>query len=209
MINIKRSNKPNFSFKYDDFEIVKLLKNDFFELCYICEEYVPIHFEIDHFEPKGQLEFANKIHDWENLFYICEKCNGVRPKNINTKGKEVLNNCIDDVENLIYLQIIDNKVNIILNSNDLKSINTKKLLNRIFNGIESKSKSYIYLRQEIKKSIEKFEKSIKKYYLNKDVYESEIIELLSKKTMSELSSYISFKRQLVREKYVELVEHFD
>ncbi len=209
MINIVRSSKPEKSFEYNDFEIDEIIRSDFFELCYICEEHIPRQYEIDHWLPKGQTEFADKIHDWDNLFYICPKCNKIRPKNINTEGEEVLNNCKDDVEKLIYLQFIDNKVKVIINNNDSKTINTKKLLNRIYNGIDSNSKSYIYLREEIEKVIKKFEEIVKRYFTNKELYEKELKNSLSKKTKSGDSAFISFKRQIVRLKYKEFEKYFD
>jgi len=86
MINIQKRSAPKHSFKYNDNDIVEIIRNDFFHLCYICEEYVPIHFEIDHFFPKGHKEFEHLIHEWDNLFYSCEKCNRIRPKNLNLKG---------------------------------------------------------------------------------------------------------------------------
>ncbi len=207
MINVKRSPAPSKPFKYNDLDIIERLKNDFYVLCYICEEYVPKHFEIDHFKP--QEYFPELKNDWDNLFYCCEKCNNLRSKNINTVGNEVLNNCIDNVEDLISLKYENNQINISINSNDKKAINTKKLLNRIYNGIDTKSKSFRDSRLEVRNEINKFEEIATKYRENKEIYENDLKERLSKRTKTVSSAYVSFKRQIVRERYQEFEKYFD
>jgi len=210
MINIQKSHAPAHAIKYNDKVIENQIRNDFFVLCYICEEYAPIHFQIDHFYPKGQPEFVHLTHNWDNLFYCCAKCNGIRPKDINTMGNEVLNNCIDEVEKFIYLKYESGRINVIANSHDNKTKNTEKLLNRVYNGIGSNnSRSYIYRREEIKKEIEKFQRIVEKYLKNNELFENELKERLSKKTKTETSAYVSFKRQIVRENYKEFEKYFD
>ncbi len=199
MINIKKSLAPTFTFEYNDKKIEETIRNDFFVLCYICEEYVPIHFQIDHFYPQNN--FSELKNDWNNLFYCCAKCNGLRPKSINTKGNEVLNNCEDDVEELIHLKYHKGRVTVIANSEDEKTVNTRKLLNRIYNGIGSQSKAFIYRRNEIKEEIEEFDEIIKKYKKNNSLFENELSKRLSKRTMSKKSAYISFKRQFIRDEH--------
>lgn len=100
-------------------------------------------------------------------------------------------------------------VKIIINSNDSKTNNTKKLLEKIYNGVDSTSKSHIYRREEISKEVERFAKILSKYLKNRELFEDEIIERLSKKTKSESSAYVSFKRQIIRENHKELEKFFD
>jgi len=212
MINIKRSPAPTHQFKYTDDIIKEKVRDDFFHLCYICEEYVPVSFEIDHFFPKGQKEFEHLTHEWTNLFCICSKCNKERPKDINTKGKEVLNNCIDDVEKIINLRYENSKVEVIANGNTNEIKNTVKLLNRIFNGIgapDENKRSHIHRREAVKKVLDKFENFIEKYNKNNSLFEDEIENCLSKKTKNTSSAYVSFKRQLVKDKYKEFEKYFD
>jgi len=207
MINVQKSPTPTRVFRYNDEDIKAQIREDFFILCYICEEYVPKHFDIDHFFPQNS--FPHLVHDWDNLFYCCSTCNSIRPKDINTIGNEILNNCKDDVEKNIHLKFDNGRILIILNNIDSKSLNTKKLLNRVYNGFKSSSKSYLYLRKEIEKELVEFEKIIRKYQQNKSVFEQELKDRLSKKTKSLVSAYVSFKRQIVREKYKEFEKYFD
>jgi len=214
MINIQRSEAPKHKFKYNDVDIKDKIRNDFFELCYICEEYVPVDFQIDHFFPKNN--FPELENDWNNLFFCCPKCNEERPRDINTAGKEVLNNCKDDVEKKIGLKFekikTGTRIQITPNAKDIKTKNTVKLLNRIYNGIgapDKNKRSHIYRREAIEKKIVEFEVSLEKYRKNEDLFEDIIKDRLSKKPTTGNNMYVSFKRQIIREKFPVLEKYFD
>jgi hypothetical protein len=210
MIRICRTPAPRADFKYNDEDIKSAVCLDFHTLCYLCEEYVPRQSEIDHFYPKGKPEFAHLEHDWYNLFYICHQCNLIRPKNINTLGEEVLNPCLDDVEFLVRFRMDkDGRVEIILQSKDPKSQRTRKLLNRIYNGIGSNNKTFGCLRKEICKELNKFQNIFEKFVLNPELYRNELCKRLSKYTNSEYSAYVSFKRQWIRDNHPEFIDLFD
>lgn len=205
MININRSQKPKNDLKYTDEEVREQVEKDFFKMCYLCEE-VTRHFEIDHFYP--QKYYPDHVNDWENLFYICEKCNKIRPKKINTENEnEILDNTKDDVESLIILRFdeVNNEIEISTDNKDPKLLpkiqNTINLLHKIYNGIDTKSKSYKQLRKEIKEEIEKFYKSLEKYEQAIDnlkiYYEEDIAKRLIKKSMQKDSSFVSFKRRII------------
>jgi len=201
MINIKKRKPPRTVFKYTDRDIREIVRDDFFQLCYLCEEYVPIHFEIDHFFPQNN--FPIKENDWDNLFYSCEKCNSIRPKDINTIGKRVLNNCVHNIENIISLKYNETtkRIDIKGNNRNLNTKNTIELLHKIYNGIGSNSPSHVYRQEEIESVIESFKEVLDKYKKSKikNAFKQEIIERISKKTKSEKSAYVSFKRALIKE----------
>ena len=216
MINIQRSEVPKHKFKYNDEDIKQKIREDFYHLCYICEENVSVSFEIDHFYPKGIEEFKHLEHNWDNLFCICSKCNKERPKDINTNDKEVLNNCKDDVEKKIGLKFekikTGTRIQITPNAKDIKTKNTVKLLNRIYNGIgapDKNKRSHIYRREAIEKKIVEFEVSLEKYRKNEDLFEDIIKDRLSKKPTTGNNMYVSFKRQIIREKFPVLEKYFD
>lgn len=225
MINIKRSSEPKESFHYKD-EVVKTkLKQDFYNLCYLCEEYSPRHQEVDHFSP--QKHDRKKVNTWENLFLICEKCNKIRPKDINScPEKEVYNNCIDDVENLILLSFdFETKsVKFISSENSTKSVNTINLLERIYNGKASTSLDYLELQKELKNKMDYFNsilrnlKDIKNEQL-KEPYKQILIENIQKsyhlrteKIDYNYVGFTSFKRNILKENvelYESLKHYFD
>jgi hypothetical protein len=73
---------------------------------------------------------------------------------------------------------------------------TIKLLNRIYNGENSKSNSCKDLKDDIKEKIEEFRKKLDKYKTTKlkSVALKEIIEDISEK-----SAYITFKKWIIRD----------
>ncbi len=52
------------------------LKVDFNEKCYICDAANPRPIAVEHFKPKSR--FPNLKFDWNNLFYVCGHCNGIK-----------------------------------------------------------------------------------------------------------------------------------
>jgi uncharacterized protein (TIGR02646 family) len=202
MINIIRSQLPQGEIDFQNPIIREIIKNDFFRMCYLCEE-VTRHYEIDHFYP--QKFYPNDVNNWDNLFYICQKCNKIKPKNINTHShNEILNSCFDDVESLIVLRYksTEDIVEISTDNQDdritLKIKETIKLLRRVYNGEKD---TQVDLRQGIKnelaefvKILDKYEKAIERF---KFIYETQIKQRLSKRNLNEKSSFVSFKRRVI------------
>jgi len=196
MFNVIKSASPPTPFLFSDENVVQLVKDDFFEKCYLCEENVPRHLEVEHFYP--QAHFPLKINDWDNLISICQKCNKIRPKNVNTLGEEVYNPCSDDVDSFIKLKLnADLTIDIsYTDATTPKNINTVTLLDRIHNGIGTASLSYKDLRKLIAKELANFNLAIENYYQVsiKDGYKEVLSDFLSKK-----SQFTAFKRWIIRD----------
>ena len=56
--------------------VYEQIKTDFHEKCYLCEDDEQTSIQIEHFEPHK--DDAIKKYDWNNLFYSCGHCNGVK-----------------------------------------------------------------------------------------------------------------------------------
>ena len=202
MFNVKKSDKPAGDFLYNDGHIVKLVKADFFDKCYLCEEKTPRHLEVEHFYP--QAYYPEKIHDWNNLICICEKCNKIRPKIINTdKDDSVLNPCTDNVETLIELKYnpADYSISITSGKADIVVSNSINLLERIHNGINTASLSFTDLRKLIATEIAELEDEIYNLYnyqLEK-VFTKRIKERLTRQ-----SAFFAIKKTFIQENNPEL-----
>ena len=199
MIKVDRKEHPTFS-HYNDDEVITSLKIDFNKKCYLCEE-VTRHFEVEHFYP--QMYYPDLINTYENLFYCCQKCNKIKPKKINTEESNKILNCCDiDIEKYIKLKvnILECKIDIIkvysVKSLEIKIDNTITLLDRIYNGTNSKSNSCDDLREDIKEIISAFEKKLEQYQKSKlkRAIGEEIKEDLDIKT-----SYSTFKRWIIKD----------
>ncbi len=228
MLKITKQKKPADNY-YTDKKLKKKtkkeLKKEFFNLCYLCESRDLRNFEIEHFYPQGDKFFPEKINDWDNLFLICGKCNTVRPKNINTKGEEVFNNCIENVENLITLSYDKKNEQIKIESSEdtTKAKNTVKLLERIYNGKGSLSTDYIELQTEIKNKIEHFKTALSNFKnLKIKVLETEYKDIVINYIRKDYNlkednidynrvGFVSFKRQIIKNdiSYPEFEQSFD
>ena len=199
MVKVNRRLNPTFD-KYNDSSVTESLKKDFYKKCYLCEE-VTRHFEVDHFYP--QVSYTHLINNYSNLFYCCQKCNKIKPKKINTFSEnEILNCCEIDVELYIKLKLNIQECTIEIEQVksdvflDIQIQNTIKVLNRIYNGENSKSNSCEDLRDEIKSVITSFRKKIDKY--KKSKLKRAIIEEI-KEDLDNTSSYSTFKRWIIRD----------
>lgn len=164
MFNVVKSPAPQGDFLYNDVIVVELIRQDFFDKCYLCEEKTPRHLEVEHFYPLSY--FPHLKNDWNYLLCICNKCNKIRPKNINTTDEnEVLDCCTTDVENLILLKFnnSDSSISFTGANGNIIITNTIKLLQRIHNGIDTASNSYIDLRKLIAQELAELEDEINSF----------------------------------------------
>lgn len=201
MFKVTKSDKPAGDFKYNDAAIVALVKADFLYKCYLCEEKTPRHLEVEHFYP--QAYFPEKIHDWDNLICICEKCNKIRPKKINTDDTDkVVNPCIDKVETLIQLKYNPSDYSVTISSEDASTIvtNSINLLEKIHNGTNTKSLSFIDLRKLIAEDIAALEEDIS----NLNTVIENVFRKRIAKRLSRQSAFFAIKKTFIMENNPEL-----
>lgn len=228
MINVTKSTAPRTVFRYNEADIVAQIKDDFQEMCFLCEEVALRHSEVEHFYPVNG-GWADREHDWDNLFWICGKCNKIKSDSYNRKNdkstveNQILNNLSDDVENILQLSlnIPQTSINITIYTTDSvllqKATTTKVLLNKIYNGIDTTSPSYIDLQKMIVTEMAKFRSLLREYDNQKkpvwyrQLQEIEIAKRLSKRTKTSESSFVGFKRYIIRNnpKYKEFEKYFD
>jgi len=207
MINIKKSLSTG-TINYKDESVRKKVRDEFLKKCYMCEGTPIQNYEIDHFYPQNI--FPHLINSYENLFYICSKCNKIRPKDINTSSdNEVLDNTTDDVEKYITLDVsLDECKKAIITANytgntniDKKVDNTIFLLEKIYNGKGTTSESYICLKDDIVDDVIQF---LSDLVLYEDDYKGTQFESRFKnKLLIELdksSKYSSFKNTIFKKK---------
>jgi hypothetical protein len=178
------------------------IKNDFKNKCYICEKKEFDNINIEHFKSHRN-EDINLKFDWDNLFFACSYCNGIK----NSKYPEfdnILNcTCEDDFkkDSLAYhcnSHFPKEKVDIkALIANNV-ILNTRDLLLNVFNGTTPQQIQGSYnLRKNLIKEYKKFIDDMFEYnnteQYNKEYYKRKIISHLHKS-----SPFVSFKRQFIR-----------
>lgn len=203
MFNVTKSSPPAEPFAYNDPAVVALVRNDFHDKCYLCEEKPLRHLEVEHFYP--QAYYPHLVNNWYNLLCICEKCNKIRPKEINTKNEnEVLNCWADDVETAITLRYDETAdiVEIKPNDHSVKTANTTELLQKIHNGLKTTSLSYVDLRRLIAEELAELSKEIE--YFETTVLKSVFKARISKR-LSRTACFSAIKRTFIQEKHPTLI----
>ena len=64
--------------KYDKPDVIERLKKDFHNKCYICEMKDLQDPNVEHLLPHKNGKYPERKYDWENLFWSCGHCNGVK-----------------------------------------------------------------------------------------------------------------------------------
>jgi len=196
MIYTEKSPKPSFTVNYKDKTQTRpLIRADFFDVCYLCERHVEIDYEIDHFLPQN--DYPTKENDWDNLYFICGKCNKIKSNSYNKPtGKQILDCCKKNEADAIELSFdaTNKAISIQSNSSDTalneKIANTIELLEKIYHGKKKSSLYFVDLKNEILKRIAVFEEVIEEYKTNK---------ILKKITEKKVIQHINVKK--IKEKY--------
>ena len=152
MINIKKTfpaptclerEKQKVNGDYKCGNVLAILKQDFYNKCYLCEDQ-PTSINVEHFEPhQGD---KNKKFDWQNLFFVCAHCNNIKLDRYNTNDNNRLLNCTHhehDVEHWLKCEIVhfpQKTVKITALRNEAIVHNTVKLLDEVYNGTTPQKK---------------------------------------------------------------------
>ncbi|WP_298139241.1 hypothetical protein [Flavobacterium sp.] len=132
MINIVKSNNiPECLSETKDHKCcVKQVEKEFFGKCYICENKKLTDIETEHFNPDKALKL-----DWNNLFYSCGHCNGIKSnKYIGMLNCNDFSTIITDVIRFEFNPIPKETPNFVSLKNDNSVFTTIDLLNNVHNS---------------------------------------------------------------------------
>ena len=202
MINIDRNSvdAPKIVDKYDTIEVRKALQTLFMGKCYLCENFSPNSFKIDHFIPQN--EDKDKILDWNNLFLSCDDCNSMRPRKIPANGW--LNPCNpeDDVEKDIKYKVekVTHKPIFIASKDEQKIKNTIHLLERLHYGHDPKTVFRTSsLREAIKDRAIELKDAMLDYFKKDDFEEKQLQQKTIKNVVSKRSPFTMLMRSVALE----------
>lgn len=121
---------------YDSADVVKKLRDIFYNKCYLCEITEILSPEVEHFVPQS---FDPKLGtEWSNLFYSCRRCNSIK-----SSSKKVLLDCTkEDVFSALIFELPTRKTKPILidvntGYESVAATNTVDLLLKCYNRDES------------------------------------------------------------------------
>ena len=106
--------------KYDKPDVIERLKKDFHNKCYICEMKDLQDPNVEHLLPHKNGKYPERKYDWENLFWSCGHCNGVKQNRKYDEG--VMDCCKEDPEEFLHFCLKGNDVAVTVENekNDLQ-----------------------------------------------------------------------------------------
>ena len=93
---------------YEKPDVVERLKKDFHNKCYICELKNLQDPQVEHLFPHKNGRYPERKFDWNNLFWACGHCNGV--KNQNNYDEGILDCCRSDPEKEISFGLKEGEI---------------------------------------------------------------------------------------------------
>ncbi len=94
--------------RYDKQDVIEQLKEDFHNKCYICELKDLQDPNVEHLFPHKNGKYPERKFDWENLFWSCGHCNGI--KNNSKYDEGILDCCKSDPEKSICFRLRNSDV---------------------------------------------------------------------------------------------------
>ena len=183
--------------KHDKPDVIERLKKDFHNKCYICEMKELQDPNVEHLLPHKNGKYPERKFDWENLFWSCSHCNGV--KNSGKYDDGILDCCKDDPEKVLSFSLVNDDVMItILNLGHEIQERTALLITEVFSLKNTGMRTY-RSDQRLKllqKEMNILYKQLEKLHRNP---ESKVIMQMIKSLLSRDSAFAAFKRCYVRE----------
>ncbi|MDE7146721.1 MAG: hypothetical protein K2O30_11335 [Duncaniella sp.] len=127
--------------KYDRQDVIERLKRDFHNKCYICEMKELQDPNVEHLLPHKNGKYPERKFDWENLFWSCGHCNGI--KNNNKYDEGIIDCCKQDPEKYLHFHLIDN--NVVIDVSDIRDEfqnRTALLITEVFSAKNTGMRTY-------------------------------------------------------------------
>ncbi|MCM1145374.1 MAG: hypothetical protein NC318_00845 [Blautia sp.] len=182
--------------RYDKPDVVERLKRDFHNKCYICEIKELQDPNVEHLLPHKNGKYPERKFDWENLFWSCGHCNGI--KNSGKYDAGIIDCCKQDPEQYLTFHLRNDRVDISTEQEDEVYKRTATLITETFNLQNTGMRTYTsderlrLLQKEMNilyKQLEKLHHSP-----NSKIIMRTICSLLRRE-----SAFAAFKRCYVRE----------
>lgn len=193
---------------YEKEDVVERLKKDFHNKCYICEIDNLQDPQVEHLLPHKDGKYPERKFDWNNLFWVCGHCNGV--KNQNKYDIGIIDCCNIDPEELICFRLRDGDIQIIVKDKEnTQAILTAELITEVFNKKNTAMRVYKSdMRfQELNQEMNKLYDSIEELRTNPD---SKFASRKLKALLRRESRFAAFKRSYIRnnqDKYSDFLEY--
>lgn len=127
--------------RYDKPDVIERLKEDFHNKCYICEMKELQDPNVEHLLPHKNGKFPERKFDWENLFWACGHCNGI--KNNGKYDAGIIDCCRQDPEEFLDFRLKSDSVVIcVVKSDDEIYKRTAQLITETFSQKNTGMRTY-------------------------------------------------------------------
>ncbi len=197
--------------RYDKPDVIQRLIKDFHNKCYIFEMKEVQDPNIEHLLPHKNGKYPQRKFDWENLFWSCAHCNGI--KNNHEYDEGILDCCKQDPEKYLNFLLENNDVRIdVADQDDEIQKRTALLITETFSIKNTGMRTYTSDKRLrlLQKEMNVLYKQLEKIHKNPN---SKVAMMTIRSLLRRESAFAAFKRCYVREhaaeypdlqKYVEL-----
>ena len=193
---------------YSTKEVNQRLKQDFHNKCYICELGDLQDPEIEHLLPHKSGRFPDRKFDWENLFWACGRCNGIKKASMYDGG--ILDCCKQDPEEFFFQWYKNGQVQISIRKGEQDPViqRTHHLLNEVYNKKNTGMRVVTSQQRtdELCGEMNAFLKSLEEYCRNR---ESGRRLRTMHGFLSRASAFAGFKREYIRVHQQDYPELYD
>lgn len=190
--------------RYDKQDVIERLRKDFHNKCYICEMKELQDPNVEHLLPHKNGKHPERKFDWENLFWSCSHCNGI--KNNTKYDAGIIDCCKYDPEKYLKLQVESDNVLIGVNdSNDEIQKRTALLIEETFSLKNTGMRTYTSDER-----LRLLQKEMNVLYSQLEKIRSNPGSKISKRMIRSLlrreSAFAAFKRCYIHEHAIEYPE---
>lgn len=183
--------------RYDKQDVIERLKHDFHNKCYICEIKDLQDPNVEHLLPHKNGKYLDRKFDWNNLYWSCGHCNGV--KNNSKYDEGILDCCRLDPEKYMFFHIKNGEVAIeVADANNEMQKRTALLVTETFSLKNTGMRTYTSdgRMKLLQKEMNLLFKQLEKIHKNP---ESKIVRRTIRCLLRRESAFAAFKRCYVRE----------
>lgn len=193
---------------YSEPDVVRQLREDFHDKCYICEIKNLQDPEVEHLLPHKNRKYPERVFDWNNLFWACGHCNKVKEQQKYDQG--IMDCCKRDPEEAIFFRLTEGHVTVTAkNENDSEAVLTAMLVDEVFNLNNTGMRDYKRTMrfQELNKEMNLLYDNLEEMKRNPD---SQVVLRKLKALLRRESQFAAFKRAYIRanrEKFSQLLQY--
>lgn len=188
-------------------DVVERLKQDFHNKCYICELDNLQDPQVEHLRPHFDGKYKNLKFDWNNLFWSCAHCNGV--KNQRKYDDHIIDCCKVDPETKIYFRLHDGNTDVqAINPEDEDATMTAELVTEVFNLKNSGMRVYKSDMRfsELNREMSKLYSALEELSVEpQSAFAANKLRALLRRK----SRFAAFKRSYIRECMTRYIEYLD